>query len=84
MATRSPVLPENVPVRAAFYVVRHDSSAPGIITVSHAVPPGAEKLGSFDTPSLAIDFAEAIVHELNQAGSAVEMVDPPHGIVGAG
>ena len=86
MATRSSALLERAPARPTFYVVRHHASPvlPGMVTVAHAVPAGADQLASFDNPNRALDFAEAMVDDLRRKGSEVEMVDPPHGIVGAG
>jgi hypothetical protein len=57
---------------------------PGTVTVAHALPEGAEELGIFSDPNRALDFAEAVVREQNGAGSAVELVDPPFGLVGGG
>jgi len=86
MASRAQAIFGRVPARATFYVVKQggSTSLPGMITVLHGVPAGAEELGSFDNPNHAIDFAEAAVLSLNEAGSAWEMVDPPYGLVGAG
>ncbi len=86
MATRSLALQESVPARNTFYVVKQGGSGtlPSMVTVLHRVPPDGEELGAFDSPNRAIDFAETIVRELNGTGSAVEMVDPPYGLVGAG
>ncbi len=86
MATRSAVLHQYVPARDTFYVVKQDGSAgnPATITVLHEVPAGAEELAAFDVPNRAIDFAETAVHDLNGTGAAVELIDPPYGLVGAG
>jgi len=86
MATPSLGLQQSMPARDTFYVVRQGNStaATPMITVLHEVPSGAFVLGVFDSPNRAIDFAEATVHELNGAGSPIELVDPPYGLVGAG
>ena len=86
MATRSLAAYDGVPAREIFYVVKQCGSEalPGMITVLHGVPAGAEALGSFENPNHAIDFAEAMVRSLNGTGSPTEMVDPPFGLVGAG
>jgi hypothetical protein len=86
MATRSLVLPEGAPARETFYVVKQSGSrdVPSTVTVLHGVPSGAEELGAFDNPNHAVDFAEAIIRDLNGTGAAVEMVDPPYGLVGTG
>lgn len=86
MATRSLALHEGEPAHETFYVVRQNGSAEAssTVTVVHGVPPGAEELGAFDSPNVAVEFAEAIVHNLKVTGFAIEMVDPPYGLVGAG
>ena len=86
MATPSLGLHRSAPARDTFYVVKQGNSTAATLTVSvlHEVPTGAYLLGVFDSPNHAIDFAEATVHELNRAGSSVELVDPPYGLVGTG
>lgn len=86
MASRSAVLHQYVPARDTFYVVKQDgpAGAPATITILHEVPAGAEELAAFDVPNRAIDFAETAVHNLNGIGSAVELIEPPYGLVGAG
>ena len=86
MASPSAALQPGTPARDTFYVVKQCSlmSKPTTVTVLHDVPSGAEELASFDCPSKAIDFAEATVREQRAIGSLVELVDPPHGLVGAG
>lgn len=86
MATRSAVLHQYVPARDTFYVVKQDGSAgsPATITVLHEVPADAEELAVFDVPNRAVDFAETAVNVLTGAGAAIELVDPPYGLVGAG
>ncbi len=84
MATLS--LVHRAPAREAFYVIRQEASATAtaMVTVLHRVPAGSEQLGVFDSANRAIDFAEAIVRDLNGTGSVIELVDPPYGLVGAG
>lgn len=86
MATQSQALAHGLSARATFYVVRQSSLAEltDFVTVLPAVPHGGEELGAFGSANGAIDFAEAAVQELNRSGPSVEMVDPPHGLVGAG
>ena len=86
MATQGVAQQKAVPARAIFYVVRHAASASldSIITVLRAVPSGAHVLAAFENPNGAIDFAESAVCELRAAGVAIELVDPPYGLVGAG
>jgi hypothetical protein len=86
MATAPAALQKSVPARNTFYVVKQRclASPSETITVLHQVPTGAEELASFDNPNQAIDFAEATVREHLAIGSPVELVDPPHGLVGAG
>lgn len=69
-----------------FHVVKQCclASTPETVTVLHQVPTGAEELASFESPNQALDFAEAKVQELRAIGSAVELVDPPYGLVGTG
>lgn len=81
MATQSFIQPRGAPAHDRFYVVRHGVA---LVTVSHAVPAGAQELGSFDTPNGAIDFAELTVQSLRATGVPIELVDPPYGLVGAG
>jgi hypothetical protein len=86
MASPSAALQTSTPAHDTFYVVKQCSltSKPTAVTVLHDVPSGAEELASFDNPNQAIDFAEATVREQRAIGSFVELVDPPHGLVGAG
>jgi hypothetical protein len=42
-----------------------------------------EELASFENPNEAFDFAEATVRQQRAIGSLVELVDPPHGLIGA-
>jgi hypothetical protein len=85
MSAQSSVQRKRVPGRDRFYVVKQtcDSSAT-IVTVLHHVPAGAQELGSFDHPNRAVEFAETRARELQTLGVAVELVDPPYGLVGAG
>lgn len=86
MTTQSAALQKSAPAHDTFYVVKQGCPAPtsDSITIVHQVPVGAEELGSFHTPNQAIDFAEAIVREQDAVGSLLELVDPPHGLVGGG
>jgi hypothetical protein len=86
MASPSAALQMGATAHDTFYVVKQYSltSKPTTVTVLHDVPSGAEELASFDNPNQAIDFAEATVREQRAIGSFVELVDPPHGLVGAG
>jgi hypothetical protein len=83
MAIQSAATQRSTPAHDTFYVVKQCclASTPETVTVLHEVPTGAEELASFENPNQAIDFAEAKVQEL---GSAVELVDPPYGLVGTG
>jgi len=86
MAAQSTALQRNVHARDTFYVVKQCvlESTTAIVTVLHKLPIGAEELASFDNANHAIDFAESIVLKQRAAGSLVELVDPPYGLVGAG
>ncbi|GEM_PF-3044465 len=86
MASHSPAFSQAAPARQTFYVIKQDGSPqePGIVTVLHRVPAGAEQLAWFHSPGHALDFAEEVVRQLKETGAAVEMVDPPFGLVGAG
>jgi hypothetical protein len=86
MATQSAALQKSVTAHNIFYVVKQCclASASEMVTVLYQVPTAAEELASFDSPNQAIDFAEATVREQLAIGSLVELVDPPHGLVGAG
>ena len=86
MASPSAALQERPPACDTFYVVKQccPASLPETVTVLHHVPTGAEELASFDHPNQAIDFAETTVRELQAAGSPVELVDPPYGLIGTG
>ena len=83
MAIQSAATQRSRPAHDTFYVVKQCclASTPVTVTVVHQVPTGAEELASFENPNEALDFAEAKVQEL---GSAVELVDPPYGLVGTG
>jgi hypothetical protein len=86
MATHSAALQKSASAYDTFYVVKQFSLAfhSETVTVLHQVPTGAEELASFRDPNEAIDFAEATVRQQRAIGSLVELVDPPHGLVGAG
>lgn len=86
MATASPALHQTMPAHDTFYVVKQRASSqnPAMITVLHEVPADAEELAAFDVPHHAIDFAETAARHLNGTGTAVKLVDPPYGLVGAG
>ena len=83
MAIESAATQRSTPAHDTFYVVKQCglASTPKTVTVLHEVPTGAEELASFENPNQAIDFAEAKAQE---RGSAVELVDPPYGLVGTG
>jgi hypothetical protein len=86
MATRSYARPKTAPAHDTFFVVKHGglASAPDVVTVLHEVPKDAEELAAFENPSRAIDFAEMAVRDRRAAGFAIELVDPPYGLVGTG
>ena len=86
MAIQSAATQRSRPAHDTFYVVKQCclASTPVTVTVVHQVPTGAEELASFENPNQALDFAEAKVQELQGIGSAVELVDPPYGLVGTG
>ncbi len=86
MTIQSAALQKIVAAHDTFYVVKQccPPSTSDAVMVVHQVPMGAEELGSFDTPNQAIDFAEAAVRERHAIGSLLELVDPPHGLVGGG
>jgi hypothetical protein len=86
MAIQSAATQRSTPAHERFHVVKQCclASRPETVTVLHQVPTGAEELASFENPNQALDFAEAKVQELQAIGSAVELVDPPYGLVGTG
>jgi hypothetical protein len=72
------------PEHDLFYVIRQTAPACGMVTVAHEVPSDSQELGSFENPNQALDFAEYMASELQAHGVAIEFVDPPYGLVGAG
>ena len=80
MPTRSAAHAISIPAHDIFYVVRQAE----LVTVRHDLPAGAQELGQFASPSGAVDFAELTVRQRQARGEAIEFVDPPSGLVGAG
>lgn len=80
MPTRSAAHAISIPAHDVFYVVRQAE----LVTVRHDLPAGAQALGQFESPCGAVEFAEWTVRERQATGEAIEFVDPPSGLVGAG
>jgi len=74
-----------VPEHEIFYAIRQNrEDARVLVSVSHEVPPDAQKLAAFPTPGQAIDFALEEVRRLNNTGASAEYVEPPDNLVGTG
>ena len=75
---------KSAPAHDTFYVVRQAASRTSLVTIAHELPAGAQELGHFEDPCGAVEFAELAVRECRARGEAIEFVDPPSGLVGAG
>ncbi|HLK47477.1 MAG TPA: hypothetical protein VKT49_05045 [Bryobacteraceae bacterium] len=80
MLTPSAAHAFGTPAHDIFYVVRQEA----LVTVRHDLPAGAQELAEFENPCGAVEFAERAARECQARGEAIEFVDPPSGLVGAG